>query len=74
MSGEMNVAMPWKAIDVNARLRVAPPWEPLPQSAAAEVFFRSAGARNPLISPDSRKFFATFCNKWKLLEALPEGN
>ncbi len=74
MSGTINGARPGKTMDANALLRIAPPWEPLPQSAAAEVFLRAADARNPLISPDSWKFFATFCNKWKLLEALPEEN
>ncbi len=66
MSGVMNGARPSKAMDANAVLRVAPAWEPLPQSAAAEISFRAACARNPLISPVSRKFFAIFCNKWKL--------
>ncbi len=31
-------------------------------------------ARNPLISPDSRKFFADFGNGLKFLEAFLEGN
>ncbi len=34
----------------------------------------TVGACNPLISPNSRKFSATFCNKWKVLEASPEIN
>ena len=74
MSGAMNKVKPLKPLDASALLRGA-----LPMGAALAVggrgsFFRSARIRNPLISPDSRKFFATFCNKWKLLEALPEGN
>ena len=74
MSGVMIGAWPWKAMDAKAVLRVAPAWQSHPPSAATEVSMPAAGARNPLISPNSRKFFATFCNKWKLLEGLPEGN
>lgn len=38
MSGVMNGSRPWKAIDAIALLCVARPREPLPESAAAEVF------------------------------------
>ncbi len=31
-------------------------------------------ARNPLISPESRKLFATFGNEWKFFEAAAERN
>ncbi len=74
MSGVMNGSRPWKAIDAIALLCVARPQGAAPGVGGRGSFFRSAGTRNPLISPDSRKFFATFCNKWKLLEALSEGN
>ncbi len=38
------------------------------------VTFPSAIPCNPLISPESRKFLATFCNELKFLEAGLEGN
>ncbi len=50
-----------------ARRRIAP-------KSAAWKFFSAKVARNPLISPESRKFFATFGNAWKFLEGALEIN
>ncbi len=36
--------------------------------------FLAPFARNPLKSPDPRKFFATFGSDWKVFEAPAEGN